>query len=1289
MSMIGALLISCTIVTMAASAEPEFVGMLAIAVEEDVAKRIGLDEPQRQRLQELIENRENAVTKLRTELKNLSNEDEQIRLAEFRHESEAKGKELLKPDQWESLRRVWLKRRGMESLADKKIADLLNLSEEQRRKLMDLLQQRRERMANADLDSQHTIINETGRQLAELLTDEQRAKWDLITSLDAPMAPPAAASPSDGPPPAPPGLPPAPSGPPPAEQTPVESADAEPPAERPEDAMPPKPVEPEPVETVVPQEPVKPEPGEPEPIQPPAEDAMVPPSKESVRPNDPTWIDPIVPGDSAEALDVRPELPLPSESDKLTFNFSYQPWEDVINWFADRAGLSLLKETLPAGTFNYRDNREYTPIEALNLLNKALLIKGYRLIKAERMLIVIDLEDGIPPDLITTVSLEELDELSEYDLVRVLFELEKFDPAEAEQEIQKLVGPQGSMIVMPKSRQILVTDTVGNLKTIHRVIQRIEDPEGIASGDVGVYQPQYILADEAMMVLRQLLDIDEEENATSDGSLRVAIDALGTKLYFSGKSEMRAKVSQILETIDQAPMGADEGVIESLQMEIYPVTTADPNSVLSVMQTLLAESPGVRLSLDPKTNSLIALARPSQHATIRATLDQMQSEVRRIEVIYLRSVDPALAALSIKKMFGEASKENTSSPTVEADSAARQLLVYGTDSQIEQIGVLLEKMGEKNIGGAKFVDTSTVRMLPLGGREAEAVLERIEMIWPTMRENRIKVVTPSAVIPTLRPGSKSEPAPLGEDVLQELLRMSPDFRVPALQGAAPAKPATGPPAAKPPTKAPPAAAPPAAAPVESALPDPPPRTQKSAATDRPVSSAWAPIRLVSEDNDQPKPVAKSTESAEPASQPAKPNPTGQTTDPPSPPAALLQEKAAGDPPPVVVSIGSGGLMIACEDIDALNEFEDLVNMLSAGAVSSSPRMTVFYLIHAKAEPVAETIDAILGGGTMAASSGGSGGGGLLGDLAGAALGDMGGGIVSSLLGFGMGGGSITPTGSIQITPDSRLNCLFVQANSADLNMIEQLLKILDQSGSPEDVLADPKPQMIPVHNTQAQEISEIVQQVFQENLASTARNRQPSPQEFMEALRGGGRGGSRGSSRGKSTDTTPKMSIGVDARSNSLIVSAPEALFQEVKLLVEALDQAAAESNNDSIQVVRLDRLNPAAMRAALQAVVGDNVTFGSSSSSRGRSSSGRPSSSSGRPPESSSSDDIRRQMFMRAMQERMGGGGSPFGGGRPGGGGPSGGSPFGGGRPGGGGPSSGGRSGGGGPGGGGRPGGR
>jgi hypothetical protein len=63
-------------------------------------------------------------------------------------------------------------------------------------------------------------------------------------------------------------------------------------------------------------------------------------------------------------------------------------------------------------------------------------------------------------------------------------------------------------------------------------------------------------------------------------------------------------------------------------VEAYSVNKADPQTTLKVMQTLLAGLPDVRMDIDPKTNNLIVLARPPQHATIRATLEKMQHDVQ-------------------------------------------------------------------------------------------------------------------------------------------------------------------------------------------------------------------------------------------------------------------------------------------------------------------------------------------------------------------------------------------------------------------------------------------------------------------------------------------------------------------------------------------------------------------------------------------------------------------------------------------------------------------------------------
>ena len=88
--------------------------------------------------------------------------------------------------------------------------------------------------------------------------------------------------------------------------------------------------------------------------------------------------------------------------------------------------------------------------------------------------------------------------------------------------------------------------------------------------------------------------------------------------------------------------------------------------------------------------------------------------------------------------------------------------------------------------------------------------------------------------------------------------------------------------------------------------------------------------------------------------------------------------------------------------------------------------------------------------------------------------------------------------------------------------VEDLLRILDQKQSPEEVLVSARPRMIPVYNTTAENVATAVRQVYQDRLVSAAgQNRQPNPEEFMRALRGGrggggvgGGGGSRGGGGG-------------------------------------------------------------------------------------------------------------------------------------------------------------------------------
>ena len=123
---------------------------------------------------------------------------------------------------------------------------------------------------------------------------------------------------------------------------------------------------------------------------------------------------------------------LPGPDAKMRFSFRFQPWKDVLDWFAQQAGLSLVMDAPPPGTFNYTDDHEYTPAEAIDLLNSVLLTKGYTLVRRQRMLMLVNLQDGIPANLVAVISLEELDKRGESELVSVLFNIDRLSPEQAE-----------------------------------------------------------------------------------------------------------------------------------------------------------------------------------------------------------------------------------------------------------------------------------------------------------------------------------------------------------------------------------------------------------------------------------------------------------------------------------------------------------------------------------------------------------------------------------------------------------------------------------------------------------------------------------------------------------------------------------------------------------------------------------------------------------------------------------------------------------------------------------------
>ncbi|MFM8218491.1 MAG: hypothetical protein ACKOJF_06155, partial [Planctomycetaceae bacterium] len=128
---------------------------------------------------------------------------------------------------------------------------------------------------------------------------------------------------------------------------------------------------------------------------------------------------------------------------EVRFNFRFAPWENVLKLFAETAGLSLDMNEVPSGTFNYFDSKKYTVREALDVLNGYLLRKGFTLVYRDRFLVVWNLDEPPPPNLIPQVALEDLGDRGKNELMSVIIPLTGTDAKTAAEDIKELLGPQG------------------------------------------------------------------------------------------------------------------------------------------------------------------------------------------------------------------------------------------------------------------------------------------------------------------------------------------------------------------------------------------------------------------------------------------------------------------------------------------------------------------------------------------------------------------------------------------------------------------------------------------------------------------------------------------------------------------------------------------------------------------------------------------------------------------------------------------------------------------------------
>jgi len=369
---------------------------------------------------------------------------------------------------------------------------------------------------------------------------------------------------------------------------------------------------------------------------------------------------------------------------RLKFNFRFQGWIDVLEWFADQADYSLVLDAPPPGTFNYDDNREYSPTEAIDLLNGVLLTKGYTLIRRDQMLFVINLADGLPQDMAPRVTLEEIDKRGKYEFVTVLFPLGKKNAEEVAAEFSPLLGKHGKAIALPKTGQVLVTDTAGIMRAVKAVIDSIPEPkppEPKPKPEPPPKKEKPILVVYPLGALKPEAVLEIIEPLVAGAKLTVDPNAKQLNAFATPTQQAGIKLA-----VEQMLSGASKEELPEFQT--YEIESADPVQVIKSLQPLV---PNAKLTHDPEEGTIFAWGTPTEQQTIKTAIARLGGEeeqpgLRKIQVYRLTVADPAAVVTLLEPVVPKArmSYDPVSQSLVVVASALDQKLVAAAVEQIQQ-----------------------------------------------------------------------------------------------------------------------------------------------------------------------------------------------------------------------------------------------------------------------------------------------------------------------------------------------------------------------------------------------------------------------------------------------------------------------------------------------------------------------------------------------------------------------------------------------------------------------------
>ncbi|HQR07782.1 MAG TPA: secretin N-terminal domain-containing protein, partial [Gemmatales bacterium] len=258
----------------------------------------------------------------------------------------------------------------------------------------------------------------------------------------------------------------------------------------------------------------------------------------------------------------------------LAFEFRDTPWEKVLDWLADNSpGMPIVGSTKPQGTFNFFSpgGKKYTIPQVLDILNSSLIGQKIIILRNTSNYTVITHDEAptIDTTILPNITIEDLEidkpadqqKYGKSELCQITFNLNGLTVDEAETNLNSRKGPFGRFQKIPKGNMLLATDTVGNLRQMKKLLDKI-DPANDGGGNLEVFVLRPSVNGAAMeTTIKGMFNQNPGQSAPTPNGPKIQYDETQHKLLVTGDKVQLKLVREALTKLN-AIKAAPTAVVE-------------------------------------------------------------------------------------------------------------------------------------------------------------------------------------------------------------------------------------------------------------------------------------------------------------------------------------------------------------------------------------------------------------------------------------------------------------------------------------------------------------------------------------------------------------------------------------------------------------------------------------------------------------------------------------------------------------------------------------------------------